>query len=290
MTIMQTQEIPENFPATVLSNQMLLDRPALDVEVREIVLEVEQARFDAKVGQSMGVLAPMHGEGERPFHLRWYSIADLPGKSDAGNPTFTICVRRHLQKDPVTGLVHRGITSNYLCDLDVGDHVRITGPRGLAFEVPEQHDATLLLIGAGPGIAPFRAFVKHLHQEVKDWQGTVRVFFGSRTGLETLYGNDPDSDIGLYFDDATFTALQALSPKPNWADPLSWDLAYSERGAEFMELLQDPKTYVYVGGLKAVGQHLDELFSKLYGSPDTWASVKSSLMAEKRWVEFLYGQ
>ena len=41
----------------------------------------------------------------------------------------------------------------------------MSGPYGLAFEVPEEMDANLILIGTGTGIAPFRAFVKHIYQE-----------------------------------------------------------------------------------------------------------------------------
>jgi len=288
MSSMKTTEIPDNYPATVVSNDLLMGGAERGDDVHQIVLEVQQAAFRCAVGQSIGVLAPMHAAAPEPFHMRWYSIADLPGQSGSGNPTFTICVRRHVQKDPGTGIVYKGITSNYLCDLSVGEHVRIAGPRGLAFEVPKDHDATLLLIGTGPGIAPFRAFVKYLHQEVKDWKGVVRVFYGTRTGLETLYSNQRKSDAALYFDQATFDALDALSPEPHWADPITWDLAYSERGAELLKMLDDPKTYVYLGGLKSIGVHLDQLFGKLLGSADAWTKRKAALMAEKRWAELLY--
>lgn len=283
------KKIPVNHPAVLISNRHLLPEGAEGVdEVRELVIEVQDPKFTCAVGQSIGVLAPMHASSPDPWHLRWYSVADIPTKSDTGNPCFTICVRRHVQKQPGTGIVYKGITSNYLCDLNPSDTLRITGPQGLPFEIPKERDATLILIGAGPGIAPFRAFLKHLHRTAPDWKGTVRVFYGSRTGLDVLYTNDPHEDVLQYFDAETFEALQALSSPPNWADPIAWDMAYSERGNELLEILESPKSYVYVAGLKSIGDHLDQLFSTLMGSAPKWSARKAELAARKRWVELLY--
>ncbi len=279
----------KHHPAVLISNRHLLPTESEQPdEVRELVIEVQEQDFVADVGQSIGVLAPMHGSSPEPWHLRWYSIADIPTKSDDGYPRFTICVRRHVQKDPETGLVYKGITSNYLCDLTPDEPLQITGPCGIPFEAPKEDDATLILIGAGPGIAPFRAFLKKLHRDRPDWKGLVRVFYGTRTGLDVLYTNDPKRDALLYFDEETFEALRALSPPPNWADPIAWDGAYSERGDELLKLLEQSNTYVYVAGLRAIGQHLDELFGSLMGSPKRWADRKEALIAEDRWAELLY--
>ncbi len=276
-------------PAVLLSNRHLLPEGSEQTdEVRELVIEVQEPSFTCEVGQSIGVLAPLHSASPERWHLRWYSIADMPSKSESGNPCFTICVRRHVQKHPDTGVIYKGIASNYLCDLTPNEPLRITGPYGIPFEIPVEKDATLILIGAGPGIAPFRAFLKKLHRDVPDWEGVVRVFYGTRNGLDVLYTNDPKEDVLLYFDSETFDALKALSPPPNWADPIAWDGAYSERGNELLELLDKRKTYVYVAGLQAIGQHLDEMFSTLTGSPQKWQELKKRLRDEKRWVELLY--
>lgn len=276
-------------PAVIISNRHLLPEGSDQLEeVRELVIEVQETEFKCEVGQSIGVLAPMHSTSPEPWHLRWYSIADIPTTSDAGNPCFTICVRRHIQKHPETGVIYKGITSNYLCDLRPHEPLRITGPYGIPFEIPKERNATLILIGAGPGIAPFRAFVKQLHRDTADWNGLVRVFHGTRTGLDMLYANDPQKDVLLYFDEETFDALRDLSPPPNWADPIAWDGAYSERGSELLELLEKKNTYVYVAGLKGIGEHLDEMFGALMGSPREWAALKERLSAEQRWVELLY--
>jgi ferredoxin--NADP+ reductase len=164
----------------------------------------------------------------------------------------------------------------------------MSGPYGLAFEVPEEMDANLILIGTGTGIAPFRAFVKHLHQNVPDWRGTITLFYGAHTGLELLYMNDERDDFTQYYDKETFQAFKALSPRPAWAAPIDWDGALGERGAELWSLLLQPNTYVYVAGLEKLRGDLDEAFAKIAGSEQKWIRRKAELSAGGRWVELLY--
>jgi ferredoxin--NADP+ reductase len=220
--------------------------------------------------------------------FRLYSVADLPDRGDSGNPRIKICVRRCSYIDEYSGEKYKGIASNYLCDLRPGDTVSLAGPFGLAFEVPEERDANLILIGSGTGIAPFRAFVKHIYANVPDWSGRIWLFYGARSGLELLYMNDEKDDFTQYYDEETFQAFQALSPRPAWADDVAWDGAMAERGDELWSMLSDAKTYVYVAGLQKMRDNLDAALATVAGSPERWARRKAELSAGKRWVELLY--
>jgi ferredoxin--NADP+ reductase len=275
------------FQATVVSSQRITPESS-DEEVREIVLDVDRPDFTFEVGQSLGVLAPGSAEFGAEHHFRLYSVADLPERNEAGLPRIKICVRRCDYIDAYSGERYPGIASNYLCDLAPGDGLTLTGPYGLPFEVPEEHDATLILIGTGTGIAPFRAFVKHLYRDVSDWKGRVMLLYGARSGLEMLYQNEQNDDLAQYYDQETFEAFRALSPRPNWADPIAWDHAIAERGEELWRLLGEPKTYVYVAGLEKMRDELNGVFSRLAGSKEKWDRRKAELAAGRRWVELLY--
>lgn len=275
------------FSATLVSSERITPKES-DDEVRELVLDVDRPDFTFKLGQSVGVLAPGSAEFGQEHHFRLYSVADLLERGKSGSPRIKICVKRCDYIDDYSGERYKGIASNYLCDLKPGETISMTGPYGVAFEVPEEMDANLILIGSGTGIAPFRAFVKHLYNNVKGWKGRVLLFYGAKSGLEMLYMNDERDDFAQYYDKETFEAFKALSPRPNWADPIAWDQAIAERGDEVWKLLGDSKTYVYVAGLEKMRDELDAVFSRLAGSKEKWARRKAELAAGKRWVELLY--
>ncbi|MCP5092621.1 MAG: ferredoxin-NADP reductase, partial [Gammaproteobacteria bacterium] len=160
------------YAATVLKTERITEEGA-DVEVCELVLEVDRHEFNFDVGQSIGVLVEGPEEFGDSLHHRLYTVADTPGAKGKGKPRVTIVVRRCDYVDDYSGEKYAGVNSNYLCDRKPGDKVYITGPFGLPFEVPEDKSANLILIGLGTGIAPFRAFVKHIYEEVGDWAGKV---------------------------------------------------------------------------------------------------------------------
>jgi len=273
------------YTATVMSSEEITEEGA-DVEVRELVLEVDKERFDFAIGQSIGVLVEGSGEFGRSVHHRLYTVADMP-KSD-GASEITIVVRRCNYIDDYSGETYRGINSNYLCDRKPGDKVTITGPFGMPFKVPEDREANLLLIGLGTGIAPFRALVKHIYSNVGDWKGKVRLLYGAHSGLELLYMNSKRDDFTNYYDEVTFKAFRALSPRPNWADPIAWDFAIEDRADEIWKMLDDEHTYVYVAGQKRIRDALDELFGEMAESGAVWAEKKAALAEQGRWVELLY--
>jgi len=275
------------FRARVVSTQRITP-DASPEEVRDLVLEVEAESFPVEVGQSIGVLTPGSPAFGQERHFRLYSVADLPERGPSGRPRIAICVRRCSYVDEYSGEEYQGVASNYLCDRKPGDTIEITGPFGLAFEVPEELDAHLILIGSGTGIAPFRAFVKHIYRDVPGWRGRIWLFYGARSGLEMLYMNDERDDFSQYYDRDSFVAFRALSPRPGWADSVAWDRPIEERGAELWEKLGEPKTYVYVAGLEPMLAQLDRVFARLAGSEEKWRRRKAELQAGKRWVELVY--
>ncbi len=255
-------------------------------EVREIQLEVLQPDFDCEVDQSFGVLVRTNGEFGKSYHHRLYSVADLPAKEN-GHTLITMLVKRCNYVDDFSGELFHGIASNYLCDRRAGDQITITGPFDLPFDVPEDKTANLILIGMGTGIAPFRAFIKHIYKNVKDWKGKIRLFYGARSGLELLYLNDKDGDLTNYYDEDTFEAFHALSPRPAWGDPIALDKAIEERAAEIVDMLSYANTYVYVAGYEQVMENLDKAFSNILGK-EKWAKRKAELVAGGKWAEVIY--
>ena len=273
------------FHARVKNSQRLT--PADTDEIREIVLEVQEPGFTCAVDEGIGVLVSTTDDFGTREHHRLYSIADLPERTN-GKALLTLLVKRCDYVDDFSGEKHDGVASNFLCDRQPGDEITITGPHRLPFEVPDDHSANLILIGMGTGIAPFRAFVKHIYKNVPDWSGQIRLFYGARSGLELLYLNDKDGDLTQYYDKDTFEAFRALSPRPHWSDPIALDEAIQDRATEVMSLLAQSSTRVYVAGYEKVSDLMDKAFAKILGSREQWETRKAELKAGGKWAEIIY--
>jgi ferredoxin--NADP+ reductase len=283
----QDYDTKTRYQAKVLGSERITAAESKE-EVRDISIEVESQDFDAQVGQNIGVLAPGQMEIGQEHHFRLYSVADLPQLTTDGHQRLSICVRRCSYIDEFSGEEYPGVASNYLCDLRPGETLTVTGPYGQAFEVPKDHDATLILICAGTGIAPFRAFVKHIYSQRPDFKGRVWLFHGGQTGLDLLYRNEQKDDFALYYDHDTFEAIDALSKRPGWSDDSDWGTSMHARGEELCKLLSNPKTYVYVAGLEKIRNELDDVLAGVAGSIQTWFHWKADLEADQRWIELLY--
>ena len=73
----------------------------------------------------------------RPNKLRLYSIASTRLGDDGHGTSASLCVKRVVFTESASHHLHRGIASNYLCDLKPGDEVAITGPTGKTLLLPD---------------------------------------------------------------------------------------------------------------------------------------------------------
>jgi ferredoxin--NADP+ reductase len=286
---MKLTEYDVNHPyTTTLVSTERITPLGWEAEVRHLVLRLPDTPFDYVEGQSIGVLAPGPHEFGNSHHLRLYSIASPRGGDDGRGDTISICVRRCFSIDDISGERYPGRASHFLCDANPGDAIQITGPYGVQFEVPSNDDANLLMVGAGTGIAPFRAFVKHIYQRHGEWKGQVRLFFGAKTGMEMLYMNDFRKDLALYYDQGSFRAFEAISPRPHYDAPPALDRVLMENSAEIWDMIRDPKTFVYVAGLSDAEKKFELAMEEMAGGKDSWLDLKASLNADGRYAELLY--
>ncbi len=284
---LQDFDTSNRFQATVKDSRRITPTNA-DAEVRHILLTIPGIALNYDIGESVGVLTP----GPHPFgnkeHLRLYSIANARYSDGGGAVELALCVRRCFYIDEVSGERYPGISSNFLCDARPGDSITLTGPYGTAFSIPEENTANLLMIGTGTGIAPFRAFVRHIYEERGGWQGKVLLFYGADTGMEMLYMNDVNNDIANYYQEETFRAFESLSPSPYTGAPASPERALEENGAEVWALMQDPNTHVYVAGLRKSFENLGKTMARIAGTEKAWQRKKKELVFYEQWSELVY--
>lgn len=226
-------------------------------DVRHVVLDLSGLDYRYLEGQSLGVLAPGVDEKGKPHKLRLYSIASTRSGDDGQGRLASLCVKRLVYEDPVTGEPRYGVASNYLCDLKPGDEVRVTGPSGKHFLLPEDPEANLILVATGTGIAPYRAFLRRIYKELPEWRGLVRLIFGVRTAAECLYLRE----LEFYADRPGYRLVTAFSREQTTTDGKR--MYVQHRMAEAMEdlwpLLERDETFLYICGLKGMEDGIEDV-------------------------------
>ncbi len=274
-------DLGARWSAKVVDNQALTPPEARE-EVRELLLETDDTTRDFRAGQSVAVAV----EGKLDFgqrqHVRLYTVARTPAELGPGR--FTLCVRRCSFLDAYSGERFPGVASNYLCDLKQGGQVALAGPVGLPFMIPSDPYTPLLIVGLGTGIAPFRAMLRELYEE-RHWQGQVMLFYGARTGLETVYSGDV-AEISSQAE--AFEPVEVVSPRPAWGDPEDLTGAIESRQDEVWKLLSEPEVHVYMAGLTRVGEAFDAAVAKAAGGEEAWNARKEELKGAGRWMSLLY--
>jgi benzoyl-CoA 2,3-epoxidase subunit A len=218
-----------------------------EYDTHHIVLDFGALPFPVLEGQSIGIIPPGSDAQGRPHHARQYSIASPRNGERPGYNNLSLTIKRVLQDH--SGQAVRGVASNYMCDLQVGDKVQVIGPFGTSFLMPNHPRSHIVMICTGTGSAPMRAMTewrRRLRSSGKFEGGKLMLFFGARTQEELPYfgplQNLPKDFIDIHF---AFSRT-AGAPKRYVQDALR------ERAADLVPLLADPNACFYVCGLKAM--------------------------------------
>lgn len=132
--------------------------------VRHMTFDISGTALEGRmrIGQSIGVLPPGKNERGRPYKLRLYSIASPSEGENGKSHLVSTTVKRTIEEWDDNSL-YLGVASNYLADLEVGDKLKLTGPSGRRFLLPENSkDFNYLFFATGTGIAPYRGMVMEL--------------------------------------------------------------------------------------------------------------------------------
>lgn len=284
-SIMPRAEVPLNLyrvsspgTARVVSNDRLTP-PGHD-DVRHIVLDLSEIDYRYVEGQSLGVLPPGLDDRGKPHKLRLYSIASACRGDDGQGRSASLCVKRLVYNDPVTGQERRGVASNYLCDLQPGDPVAVAGPSGKTFLMPDDPAANLILIATGTGIAPFRAFLRRIAQDRPAWTGAIWLIFGVRAEAECLYRAELETVPGVRL-------AYAFSREQQRPD--GGRMYVQHRLAEHLDdlwpLIGQDQTHLYVCGLKGMEDGIvAALEARAHAEGLSWPTLQETLKKRGRFL------
>ena len=232
--------------ATVVGNFNCTEA-GFDSETHHVVLDFGAMPFPVLEGQSIGIVPPGTDALGRAHQPRQYSIASPRNGERPGYNNLSLTVKRVTEDHQ--GQPVRGICSNYVCDLKVGDKVQVVGPFGSSFLMPNHPKSHIVMICSGTGCAPMRAMTewrRRLRNSGKFEGGKLMLFFGARTQQELPYFG-PLQSLPKDFIDINF----AFSRTPGQPRHYVQD-RMRERAADLVQLLRDGQTHFYVCGLKSM--------------------------------------
>lgn len=237
--------------AVVVSNERCTERKSAHF-VRHICLDVSGTPLvgQFRPGQSFGVIPPGTDERGRPHNVRLYSISSPTRGEDGQARVIATTVKRTIDEHWQTRRLFLGVASNYLCDLQPGETVLITGPAGKRFLLPEdpsRHD--YLFFATGTGIAPFRGMLLDLIES--GVRSRIVLVMGVAYATDLLYHA---ALLKLQSEHEHVRYITAISRErqEDGHDPLYVQDRLETHANELLPMLESERTLVYICGVEGM--------------------------------------
>ncbi|MCE2966578.1 MAG: hypothetical protein ACK55O_16195 [Phycisphaerales bacterium] len=216
--------------------------------VRHIEFDVSGTDLAGKCipGQSIGVIPPGVDANGKPHKLRLYSLASPSAGEDGKGTILATTVKRTIDEHHDHHRLFLGVCSNYLCDLQPGDKIQITGPAGKKFVLPANaQDHDYVFFATGTGIAPFRGMIIDLLKE--NPAAKIALIMGSPYSSDLLYDGF-FRELGRKH--PNFRYLPAISREPNGTHGRLYVQDRLRTDSDvLMPMLAGPRTLVYICGI-----------------------------------------
>ncbi|HXY90610.1 MAG TPA: benzoyl-CoA 2,3-epoxidase subunit BoxA [Xanthobacteraceae bacterium] len=262
--------------ATVGGNLRLTPEGA-SADIRHIILDFGNISFPVLEGQSIGIVVPGEDAKGRPHALRLFSIASPRDGERPNTNNLSLTVKRVAEKRP-DGSEFRGVASNYVCDLKRGDKVKVVGPFGSTFLMPDDPEADIVMICTGTGAAPFRGFTERRRRSMPNAKGRLHLFFGARAPQELPYfGPLQKVPKALLDQELVFSRLPG-KPKEYVQDRMR------ARAADLGALLRRKTTHIYVCGLRGMEAGVEASFDHICkGEELDWPALRAAMRESGRY-------
>jgi ferredoxin--NADP+ reductase len=278
------------FVGKCISNDGLLAEGGIGM-VQHVKFDISAGDLSYFEGQSIGIIPPGKDNKGKNHKIRLYSIASTRHGDDVDDKTVSLCVRKLEYKDEKTGKEVEGVCSTFLCKIKPGDDVQITGPTGKEMLLPEDPEATVIMMATGTGIAPFRAYLWRMFKDNErhanpDYQfkGLAWLVFGVATTPNILYKGELEEIQEKYPDNFKLTYAVSREQKNAEGGKMYIQDRIAENADELWSLIQNEKTHVYICGLKGMETGIDAALTNAAIKSDVkWAEYRSQMKRAGRW-------
>jgi ferredoxin--NADP+ reductase len=237
--------------------------------VRHITFDVSGTELEnrVRVGQSVGILPPGEDSNGRAHKLRLYSVSSPTSGEHGKRHLVSTTVKRTIEE--FEEKIYLGVASNYLADLKPGDMVKMTGPSGKRFLMPENaEDFNYLFFATGTGIAPFRGMIMELFEN-GSYKNDCVLIFGCPYRTDLLYSDFFDQMASKYPNFHYLPSISREDRRPDGSKHYVQTKLEDEKNL-LMPVLKKENTLVYICGLKGMesGIYMELLKQGLHGYLD----------------------
>ena len=278
------------FMGTVTENYSLLTDGAIG-RVQHITFDLAggEPQLEYVEGQSIGIIPEGNDANGKPHKLRLYSIASTRHGDSYNDSTVSLCVRQLEYKNEAGEQIY-GVCSTYLCDIEPGTKVKITGPVGKEMLLPEDEDANIIMLATGTGIAPMRTYLRRMFEskerKANGWsfKGKAWLFMGAPKTANLLYDDDFNNYLKEYPDNFRYTKAISREEQNSKGGRMYIQDRVSEHADEIFAMIEDPKTHVYMCGLRGMEPGIDEAMSAAAEAKGlNWSELRPVLKKAHRW-------
>ena len=277
------------FLGTVVENYGLVGEGAIG-RVNHITFDLKggDPQLHYVEGQSIGNIPDGTDANGKPNKLRLYSIASTRHGDNLEGHTVSLCVRQlQYEKD---GETINGVCSTFLCDIEPGAKVKITGPVGKEMLLPEDEEANVIMLATGTGIAPMRTYLRRMFEpaerEKNGWtfRGKAWLFMGSPTTANLLYDADFEHYQAQFPDNFRYTKAISREQQNAKGGRMYIQDRVSENAEEIFTWIENPKTHVYMCGLRGMEPGIDEAMGVAAAAKGLdWSELRPQLKKADRW-------
>ena len=277
------------FIGTVQENYSALKEGAIG-KVQHITFDLSNGDPLLKYveGQSIGIIPAGEDEKGKPHKPRLYSIASTRHGDNYSGNTVSLCVRQlQYEKD---GETINGVCSTYLCNLAKGDQVKISGPVGKEMLLPEEEDSNIIMLATGTGIAPMRAYLRRMFEpterEKNKWnfKGKAWLFMGAPKSANLLYNDDFEHYKKQFPENLVYTKAISREQQNAKGGRMYIQDRVLENSNEIFSMIENPKTHIYLCGLKGMEPGIDEAMTTAAAAKGlNWSELRPQLRKAGRW-------
>ncbi|XP_036392410.1 nitric oxide synthase 2b, inducible [Megalops cyprinoides] len=228
-----------------------------------------------------------------PLKPRLYSVSSSPDLHP-GELHLTVAVVSYHTQDG-KGVLHHGVCSTWLNTIREGDMVPCFINSSDSFWLPPEPSTPIIMVAAGSGIAPFRAFWQqrlHYMQRTGETGMPMTLVFGCRSSdIDHLYREEAQEmrRLGILKNVLTAQSCQIGQPKVYVQDILRQQLV-----EEVFKVLHQDGGHLYVCGnvcmVQDVSQAVQDILGHQLGMSHAQArEYLAQLKSEKRYHEDVFG-